>query len=183
MRFGPYEPHFVLVLVFIYSVILGTFYLSSILGIELTMIWVFGLICGIFGFLRPFPAAIYISILVQGTLILAYAMQDGNIINIIVISTMLVAFFYSQHFLRSASRILQDIKGMKSTLYTREVARRHVFQVLIVSTLTVLVSFILLNVSVYSSAGLTSVWTVLVLAILFVFLASLLIIIPRERTA
>jgi hypothetical protein len=164
-------------------VILGTFYLSSILGIEVAMIWTFGLICGIFGFLRPFPAAIYISILVQGTMILIYAMQDGNIINIIVISTLIVAFFYSQRFLRFASQILQDIRGMKNTLHTREVARRHVFQVVIVSTLTILVSFILLNVSVYSSAGLTSVWTVLILAILFVFFACLLIIIPREKTS
>jgi hypothetical protein len=183
LRLGAYTPYLVFVLAFIYSVILGTFHLSSILGIEVAMIWVFGLICGILGFMRSFPAAIYISILVQGTLILMYAIQDGNIINIIVISTMIVAFFYSQRFLRFVSRILQDIKGLKNTFHTREVARGHVFQVLIVSTLTILVSFILLNVSVYSSAGLTSVWTALLLAILFVFLVSLLIVIPRERTA
>jgi hypothetical protein len=161
--------------------ILGAFYLSSILRLEVIIISIVGLICGLFGFLRSYPGAIYISLLIAGFLILNYAIQGGDIISIILISTLIVAFYYAQHFLRFASLILQDIKGEENTLSTREVVRRFTFHIMLISTLTVILSFILLNVSVYSSAGFVHVWTVLILAILFIVLASLLIILPREK--
>jgi hypothetical protein len=161
--------------------ILGAFHFSSILNFDIAIISAFGLISGLFGFLRPYPAMVFLSILISGFLVLDYAIMDGDIFSIILISTIIVAFYYSQHFLGFASRIILGIKGKENARSSRDVVKGFAFRILVISALAVLLSFILLNVSVYSSMGFTSVWTVLVLAILFISLAGLLIILPREK--
>jgi len=179
LKSQPFIFTLLIILALIYGFIIIAFHITSTLSIDLIILSSLGLIIGTYGLLRSYPTAIYLSILIMGFLLVVHSIYDGDIVYIILISTVLVAFFYAQHFLMYSSRILQGIKGQETAMLTRKVVRSSVLKIIFIAASTFLMSFILLNLSVFSSLGFTNVWTVLILAILFLVLSGLLIALPR----
>jgi hypothetical protein len=182
LKFPPFALGLILVLAVLNILTLLSLNVFAAEMSSFVLLAIAGMAMGAFGFLRPYPPGVSLSTFVLGILVLLYAVNDGDVLIVILLTSLLVAFHLCQNYLMYSSRVLQEAKDEEATSLTMRTAKGIIAKISFVTILAVLISLFLLNLSIFSSLGPTSIWTVLVLALLLVIFAGLIVSIPREES-